>query len=98
MSHVYFFLPLLFYKNHLMQDIQKYVEENKQRFLDELVELLKIPSISADSKYKKDLLKPAEAVKQRLLEAGCDLAEITETPGHPVVYGEKIIDKNLPTV
>ncbi|MDX1754405.1 MAG: dipeptidase [Salinimicrobium sediminis] len=81
-----------------MQDIKDYVEKNKERFINELIELLKIPSISADSKYKNDLLNTAEAVKQSLLDAGCDVAEIHETPGHPVVYGEKIIDKNLPTV
>ena len=81
-----------------MQDVKKYVEENKDRFIQELVDLLKIPSISADSNYKKDMLKTAEAVQKRLLEAGCDNAEIIETPGHPVVFGEKIIDKNLPTV
>ncbi len=81
-----------------MKDTKTYVEENKQRFIDELIELLKIPSISADSKYKKEMLQTAEAVKKSLLEAGCDFAEINETPGHPVVYGEKIIDPNLPTV
>ena len=81
-----------------MKDTKQYVEENKERFVQELVDLLKIPSISADSNYKKDMLKTAEAVKESLLQAGCDKAEITETPGHPVVYGEKIIDPNLPTV
>jgi len=81
-----------------MDAIQSYIEQNKQRFLDELIDLLKIPSISADSAYQGDVLKAAEIVKQRLLEAGCDVAEVCETPGHPIVYGEKIIDKNLPTV
>jgi acetylornithine deacetylase/succinyl-diaminopimelate desuccinylase-like protein len=81
-----------------MKDIKKYVEENKERFLSELIDLLKIPSISADSNYKDSMIKTAEAVKKNLLEAGCNSAEICETPGHPVVYGEKIIDKNLPTV
>ncbi|WP_424495162.1 dipeptidase [Salinimicrobium sp. GXAS 041] len=81
-----------------MQDIKKYVEENKDRFVDELIDLLKIPSISADSSYKGDLLKTAEAVKNRLQEAGCDKTELVETPGNPVVYGEKIIDEDLPTV
>lgn len=81
-----------------MQDVKKYVEENKDRFVQELVDLLKIPSISADSNYKKDMLKTAEAVQKRLLEAGCEKAEIVETPGHPVVYGEKIVDSNLPTI
>ena len=81
-----------------MQDIKKYVEEHKDRFIDELVDLLKIPSISADPAYKKDILKTAEAIQKRLQEAGCDKVEIIETPGNPVVYGEKIIDNNLPTV
>jgi len=81
-----------------MKDIKKYVEGNKERFLSELIDLLKIPSISADSNYKDSMIKTAKAVKKNLLEAGCDSAEICETPGHPVVYGEKIIDKNLPTV
>ncbi|SFN30327.1 dipeptidase [Salegentibacter flavus] len=81
-----------------MNNIKSYVENNRDRFLSELIDLLKIPSVSADSKHKPDMLKTAEAVKKNLLEAGCDSAEICETPGHPVVYGEKIIDKNLPTV
>ncbi len=81
-----------------MDSIKEYLEKNKDRFLNELVELLKIPSISADPAYKGDMLKAADAVKARLLEAGCDLAEVSPTPGHPVVYAEKIIDENLPTV
>ena len=81
-----------------MDSIKEYLEKNKDRFLDELVDLLKIPSISADPAYKGDMLKAADAVKARLLEAGCDTAEVSPTPGHPVVYAEKIIDKNLPTV
>ena len=81
-----------------MNKSKAYIEEHKDRFLQELIELLKIPSISADSAYKDDVLKTAEAVKERLAEAGCELTEICETPGYPVVYGEKIIDKNLPTV
>jgi len=81
-----------------MKDIKEYVEKNKDRFVSELVELLKIPSISADPAYKKDILKTADAVKKRMEEAGCDIVEICETPGNPIVYGEKIIDKNSPTV
>lgn len=81
-----------------MQDTKTYVGQHKERFINELIELLKIPSISADSSYKQDMVKTAEAVQKSLLEAGCDKAEICETPGHPVVYAEKIIDKNLPTV
>ena len=81
-----------------MKSAKPYIEKNKQRFLDELVELLKIPSISADSAYKKDVIKTAEAVKKSLEKAGCDSVEICETPGYPIVYGEKIIDKKLPTI
>ncbi|MGC6284392.1 MAG: dipeptidase [Polaribacter sp.] len=81
-----------------MKDVKSYIEKHKDRFLNELVDLLKIPSISADSQYKNDVLATAEAVKQRLQEAGCDNVEICETPGYPVVFGEKIIDPNLPTV
>lgn len=81
-----------------MKSAKPYIEKNKERFLDELIELLKIPSISADSAYKKDVLKTAEAVKKQLEKAGCDLVEICETPGYPIVYGEKIIDKKLPTI
>ncbi len=81
-----------------MKSAKPYIEKNKQRFLDELIELLKIPSISADSHYKADVIKTAEAIKEQLENAGCDTVEICETPGYPIVYGEKIIDKNLPTV
>ncbi|MFO8147299.1 MAG: dipeptidase [Gillisia sp.] len=81
-----------------MSDIKKYVEENRERFINELVELLKIPSISADPAYKNDVLKTADAVLKRLKEAGCDTVEICETPGNPIVFGKKIIDKDLPTV
>ncbi|NLN25689.1 MAG: dipeptidase [Bacteroidetes bacterium] len=81
-----------------MKSAKNYIEENKQRFLDELIELLKIPSISADPAYKKEIIRTAEAVKTQLEKAGCDVVQICETPGNPIVYGEKIIDKNLPTV
>ncbi len=78
--------------------ITNYINENKERVLNELLDLLKIPSISADSKYKEDVLKTAEAVKQRLIEAGADKVELSQTKGFPVVYGEKIIDASKPTV
>jgi len=81
-----------------MSTWKEYQEKNKARFLSELLELLRIPSISARSEHKADMLKCAEAVKQRLLDAGVDKADIYPTDGHPVVYGEKIIDKNKPTV
>ncbi|WNH08212.1 dipeptidase [Thalassobellus suaedae] len=81
-----------------MNHIQSYILEHKNRFINELIELLKIPSISADSAYKNDVLKTADAIKISLENAGCDTVEICKTDGYPVVYGEKIIDKNLPTI
>ena len=81
-----------------MNNIKDYVNSNKDRFISELVELLKIPSVSADSAYSQDVINTAEAVKESLEKAGCDLVEICETPGYPIVYGEKIIDNDLPTV
>jgi len=78
--------------------ITDYIAQHKERVLNELLDLLKIPSISADKKYSADVLKTAEAVKQRLIEAGADNVEISATDGYPVVYAEKIINSNLPTV
>ena len=77
---------------------QSFQEEHKQRFLDELFELLRIPSVSASTEHKADMLRCAETVKQRLIEAGADRAEVYTTDGHPVVYGEKMIDPSKPTV
>ena len=81
-----------------MQNLKEYISENKERFLKELIELLKIPSISADSAFSQDVIDTAEAVKVALQEAGCDTVEICETDGYPVIYGEKTIDPTLPTV
>ncbi len=81
-----------------MTAIKTYISQNKDRFIDELFELLKIPSVSADASHKPDMLKTAEVIKISLEKAGCDKVEICETPGNPIVYGEKIIDTNLPTV
>ena len=81
-----------------MQDPKNYIAQNKERFLNELIELLKIPSVSADPAFSLDVLNTSEAVKTALLNAGCDLAEIHETDGYPIVFGEKVIDTNLPTV
>jgi acetylornithine deacetylase/succinyl-diaminopimelate desuccinylase-like protein len=78
--------------------MNNYIEKNRDRFLNELLDLLRIPSVSADSKFKPDMIKAAEYVRDRIREAGADRVEIFETPGHPVVYGEKIIDPKLPTV
>jgi acetylornithine deacetylase/succinyl-diaminopimelate desuccinylase-like protein len=81
-----------------MNNIQSYIKDNKQRFLNELIDLLKIPSVSADSAYKKEVLLTADFVLNSLKKAGCDNVEMCETPGYPIIYGEKIIDKSLPTV
>lgn len=78
--------------------MKDYLENNKERFLEELIELLKIPSISADATYKDDIIKTAEVVKQSLLDAGADHAKIYETKGNPIVFAEKIIDPALPTI
>lgn len=77
---------------------KEYQEANKERFLNELLDLLRIPSVSARSEHKADMLACAEAVKQRLLEAGASSCTIYNTPGHPIVYGEKMIDAGKPTV
>ncbi|MEO6537954.1 MAG: dipeptidase [Ferruginibacter sp.] len=81
-----------------MQVWKDYQEKNKERFLNELLELLRIPSVSAKTEHKEDMVKCAEAVKERLLQAGADKVEIYQTEGHPIVYGEKIVDPAKPTV
>lgn len=81
-----------------MTDTTKYLESNKDRFLQELIDLLKIPSVSTDASFKGDILKAADFLKNKLVEAGADNVEVCETGGYPIVYGEKIIDKSLPTV
>jgi acetylornithine deacetylase/succinyl-diaminopimelate desuccinylase-like protein len=79
-------------------EIQSYLDTHRERFLEELFDLLRIPSISADSRFAGDVRRAAEFVREKLIEAGCDTAQIEETSGHPIVYGEKIVDPNLPTV
>ena len=81
-----------------MQKVQDYIQANKDRFLEELMELLRIPSVSADPAYKDDVAQTAEMVAERLRQAGADLAEIHPTKGNPIVYGEKMIDPAKPTV
>ncbi len=81
-----------------MEQAKKYIQENKDRFLKELFDLIRIPSISSIADHKDDMIKAAEYWKASMLSAGCDKAEIMPTAGNPVVYGEKIIDTNLPTV
>ena len=75
-----------------------YQEKNKERFLNEMLDLLRIPSVSAKSEHKQDMQKCADLVKQRLLDAGCEKAEVMPTDGHPAVFGEKIVDPSKPTV
>ncbi len=77
---------------------KNYEDSNKERFLEELLELLRIPSISAKKEHKADMQACAEMVKKRLEEAGAEQVKIYETEGHPLVYGEKMIDPSLPTV
>lgn len=79
-------------------EIQSYLDTHRERFLEELFDLLRIPSISADSRFAGDVRRAAEFIREKLIEAGCDSAQIEETPGHPIVYGEKIVDPKLPTV
>ena len=81
-----------------MQTIKEYVQSNKDRFLEELFALLRFPSVSADPKFKSDILKTAEFVAEKLKSAGAENVEICPTAGNPIVYGEKLIDPNLPTV
>jgi len=81
-----------------MEHIKEYIDNNKERFISELIELLKIPSISADPNYKKDVLDCAEVVAKAIQNAGAENIEICKTKGYPIVYADKIIDKNLPTV
>ncbi len=80
------------------QDILSYIDANKDRFLEELFDLLRIPSVSADPAFKDDVQRCAVAVKESLLEAGVDVAEIHQTAGHPIVYAERTIDPSKPTV
>jgi acetylornithine deacetylase/succinyl-diaminopimelate desuccinylase-like protein len=81
-----------------MEKLKPYLEKNKQRFLDELLEILKIPSISADPKYKEDVARTAQFVHDSLVAAGAENVEICKTEGNPIVYADKIIDKSLPTI
>lgn len=78
--------------------VNNYISANRERFLNELLEILRIPSISADPAYKAEVLRMADATRDSLIAAGADRAEVMETPGYPIVYAEKIIDPTLPTV
>lgn len=81
-----------------MITINQYLEENKERFLIELFELIRIPSISSQSEHKQDMYRCAEKWVELMLSAGVDKAQVFETEGHPVAYGEKILDPSYKTV
>lgn len=81
-----------------MQNVQQYIEQNKGRFLDELLDLLRIPSVSANPDFKEDVYEAAEFIADALKDAGAENVEICPTEGYPIVYGEKIIGAHLPTV
>jgi acetylornithine deacetylase/succinyl-diaminopimelate desuccinylase-like protein len=81
-----------------MEQLSNYSQEHKEQLLNELFDLLRIPSVSADSAFNQEVAKTAEAVKQSLEKAGCDNVTMYPTAGHPIVYAEKIIDESLPTV
>jgi len=81
-----------------MEKAIEYLNNNKQRFLDELFEIIRIPSISSIDEHKPDMIRTAEALKEKLLAAGADKAEVIPSEGNPVVFAEKIIDPNAPTV
>jgi acetylornithine deacetylase/succinyl-diaminopimelate desuccinylase-like protein len=81
-----------------MKDLSAYLNANKQRFLDELLEILRIPSVSADPAYAADVRRMAESTAAHLRAAGADAVEIFPTAGHPIVYGEKMVDPKAPTI
>ena len=81
-----------------MEHVKQYIDEHRDRFLQELFGLIRIPSISSDAGHKDDMIKAAEYWRKSLREAGCDRSELIPTDGNPIVYGEKIIDLKLPTI
>ncbi len=81
-----------------MHQTQKYHQQHRSRYLEELLDLLRIPSVSANPAHQADMIKAAEWLQDKLRSAGADLVEIIPTKGHPIVYAEKIINQNLPTV
>jgi acetylornithine deacetylase/succinyl-diaminopimelate desuccinylase-like protein len=81
-----------------MKDLQQYIQDNKQRFLDELFGLIRIPSVSSNPEHKADMIRTAEYLRDHLLFCGADKAEVMPALGNPIVYAEKIINPALPTV
>ena len=78
---------------HISRHVNDYIQQNQERFLDELFGLIRIQSISSEASHKEDMVKCAEHWKKLLLEAGADKAEVMPTKGNPIAYGEKLIDK-----
>ena len=72
-----------------MKEVQHYIQENKERFLEELLDMLRIPSISADPAYTEDVKRNAEFVAESLRKAGADTVEVCPTEGHPIVFARK---------
>jgi len=81
-----------------MEEVKKYITDNQKRFLDELFEFIRIPSISAKSEHKVDMHRAAEYIKESLIKAGADKAQVYETAGNPVTYAEKIVNNSFPTI
>ena len=81
-----------------MKNFKNYIEKNKSRFINELFELLRIPSVSAKSEHDSDVRSAAELIKKHFIKLSLDNCEICETNGHPIVYGEKLINTKLPTI
>ena len=81
-----------------MESIITYIEQHKDRFLEELFDLIRIPSVSADTGNSEAMFAAATYLKENLLKSGADRSEVFKTAGWPVVYGEKIIDSSLPTI
>lgn len=77
---------------------QDYIEKNKDKFLNELFEFIKIPSVSADIKFRQEVLKAASFLEENLIKIGADNVQVFQTLGYPIVYADKIIDPNLPTI
>ena len=77
---------------------QDYIEKNKDKFLNELFEFIKIPSVSADIKFKQEVLKAASFLEENLIKIGADNVQVFQTLGYPIVYADKIIDPKLPTI
>lgn len=81
-----------------MQGVKEYIQQHQDRFLSELFDLLRIPSVSANPDFSEDVFEAAAFIENKLIEAGATQVEICPTDGYPIVYGEKMVDPALPTV